>query len=539
MDMTMPQERSSDRLDLLIVGAGPTGLTLACLCRRLGIGLRIIDRNPGPSTTSKAIGLQYRVSEILACLGIVDRFLERGASPRRVNIYEGDRHLLQVRFDRIQSRLQGSRGTEEVRSSYLVSCEGAHSLIRRQSGIAFAGKTYPLAFGLADVEVEWLLNHEENHVWIHRQGSLAALPLPGPRRWRLFFEMAAGAEEAEPEVSEEIVYRMLEQRLGAVELRIERFIWLSDFRINCRLVDRFRAGRVFLAGDAAHIHSPTGGQGITTCLQDAANLSWKLARVLQGAPDALLDTYQEERLPRAREVLNETDRLTRVFFAPNPLLRLLRDRLLFPLMRLPALQKRMFAKLAQLHVHYRGSVLSRHQVHRRRSAFWRGGLRNGPSRTLRAGDRAPDVCFMRTGLQTSITLFQLLEEVRPLLLLGPDIDPRDEKRIQALLEGRERLDIKVRLLAGDAEGDSGLNGPSLHDHFGDFRRLYGLSGDFLCLIRPDGHLGLVQRPLDLDALRDYLLLICPRECVEEVLPPGGPASWPPCGRGRFSAGVRC
>jgi 4,5-epoxidase len=135
-----------------------------------------------------------------------------------------------------------------------------------------------------------------------------------------------------------------------------RRLWISEFRIHCRIVGRYRHARVLLAGDAAHLHSPTGGQSIATGIQDATNLAWKLARVVRGAPQSLLDTYEEERLPKTREVLKETDRTTTIFFAPTRLTRLLRDFVVLPVLRNSWVQKRMFAKLSQLHVTYRAAV---------------------------------------------------------------------------------------------------------------------------------------------------------------------------------------
>ncbi|MBI3461922.1 MAG: FAD-dependent monooxygenase [Planctomycetes bacterium] len=450
----------SDSPQVLIVGAGPTGLALACHCLRLGLRIRIIDAKPGPSVTSKAIGLQYRVSELLACMGVVDRFIAQGGSPTVVNLYAGSRSLVRLKFrdfgqatgrdafapraimlpqseteailgdvvrqrggriewstefvdfeqspQQVLSRLRHADGrVETVASQWLVSCEGAHSLIRKQAGIAFAGKTYPLAFFMADVELDWDLDHDENHVWFHQDGSFAALPLPKPRTWRLFVEVAPQAEGPEREVTLETIRELMRQRMGDEQTTISNPTWISEFRIHCRMVDRYRSGRVLLAGDAAHIHSPTGGQGIATGIQDATNLGWKLARVLRGAPDSLLDTYEQERLPHAREVLNETDRTTRILFAPTPLLRVLRDAVVLPVLRMDRVQKKLFAKLAQLHVSYRGS-LSRSEGRGR----WFGRTR------LRAGQRAPDVAFQRSDASKLTTLFELLGPQKPVILIG-------------------------------------------------------------------------------------------------------------------------
>lgn len=543
------------RIELLIVGAGPTGLALACLCRQLGVDLRIIDKNPGPSTTSKAIGLQYRVSEVLACMGIVDRFLERGGSPTPVNIYERGRRLVRLRFDLAgrqsgrdaftpqpimisQSETEGLLGSllrerggniewktefvdfrqeggavvsrvrrddgceEDITSAWLVSCEGAHSVIRKQAGIPFQGKTYPQAFVLADIETDWPLDHDENHVWVHESGTFAALPFPKPGAWRLMFDVSNDENESSGDVTPERIRRLLAERSGHDKVPIRNLIWLSEFRINCRMVDRFRQGRVFLAGDAAHIHSPTGGQGITTCIQDATNLAWKLGRVLRGAPESLLDTYHEERRPRAEEVLNETDRTTTVFFSTNLWVRLLRDHVVLPMLRMKTVQRLMFHKLAQLHVSYRGSSLSRSEV-----TGWTAQPR------LKSGDRTPDIAFRFASSGGMITLFELLREVRPVVLLGPKSNPDSLDR---LLNALEALDLRAYVVTATNDTSRYSHRRCLIDAHGDFSRFYGLEDDFLCLVRPDGHLGLVQRPIQVASLKEYLHQICPANAVERA-----------------------
>jgi 2-polyprenyl-6-methoxyphenol hydroxylase-like FAD-dependent oxidoreductase len=537
-------------LDVLIVGAGPTGLALAAHCLRQGLRIRLVDKQPHPSTTSKAIGLQYRVSEILACMGVVDRFIEQGGSPTTVNMYAGGKRLLSLDFrgfgvkggkdafapraimipqsqtesllgdlvrerggqvewdtefvdfsqdaEQVVSRLRHSEGGEtQVVSKYLVSCEGAHSQIRKQAGLSFAGKTYPLAFFMADVEIDWPLDHDENHVWFHADGSFAALPLPRPHTWRLFVEVSRQIDRLPKDLTLDLIREIMAERSGDRQTRLTNPTWISEFRVNCRMVDRYRSGRVFVAGDAAHIHSPTGGQGIATGLQDATNLAWKLGRVLRGAPDSLLDTYQEERLPHAREVLTETDRTTTIFFAPTRLMRLLRDFVVLPILKSRIVQNRLFAKLSQLHVNYRRSSLSRHDDAR----WW-----FSPTR-IRAGDRAPDVAFRHAGSGQMTTLFELLREMRPVALVG--LDPTSHKdtatRVFDLLQAN---DVAAFQLVPPGYGDGKLMLPCLSDAYGDFHRIYGITGEFVCLIRPDGHVGLFQRPFREASLKGYLRNIC-------------------------------
>jgi 2-polyprenyl-6-methoxyphenol hydroxylase-like FAD-dependent oxidoreductase len=532
------------RLDVVIVGAGPIGLTLACHLLRLGLQVRLIEKRSGPSVHSKAIGLQYRVSEVLARLGVIDRFVAAGGSPTTVNIYAGDERLVQLRFvaptgisgrdafcprailipqsqtegilidyvrelggavewqtelesfsqsfDRAFANVRRDGVVETIEARWLVSCEGAHSVVRKQANIPFRGKAYPLAFFMADVRMEGSLTHAENHVWLHPDGSLAALPLPHPHTWRLFVEVTSQADRFQQGITVEQIQQFIGQRAPRLDARLVGApLWVSDFRINCRMVDRMHEGRVFLAGDAAHIHSPTGGQGITTGMQDAANLAWKLARVSRGAPTRLLDTYDEERLPHVEEVLRETDRTTTLLFAPNAALRLLRDTVVLPVLRNPWFQRRMFGRLSQLHVHYRDSSLSRES----RGGWWRSrGI-------VRAGDRAPDVAFNSTRVDGPTTLFDLMAPLRPIVLFNGIADPPQ------LCERLRFLDIDAYEVA--AQGSRGdTTSARLVDRYGDFAALYGLRTDFLCLIRPDGHVGLVQVPPDEKDLNHYLALIC-------------------------------
>ncbi len=534
---------------VLIVGAGPTGLALACQCLRLGLVVRLIDKKGGPSATSKAIGLQYRVSEILACMGVVDRFLAQSGSPTTVNLYAKSRRLISLQFradghdsgrgafspkplmiaqsdteallggvvrerggsiewhtelvglmqaeQAVIAQLRLADGNEErVRCDWLVSCEGAHSVARKVVGIAFGGKRYPLSFLMADVELQGDIAPAENHVWMHPDGTFAALPFAQKDRWRLFIEVTRQPEQGSANLDLEVIRKLMRERVGDARIRISDPTWISPFNINCRMVDRYRNGRVLLAGDAAHIHSPTGGQGIATGIQDASNLAWKLARVIDGAPVELLDTYEEERGAHAQEVLRETDRTTTLLFAPTAATRVMRDWIVLPLLRSAWVQRRMFAKLSQLHVHYRLSRLSRDD----RSSWLRYG-------GLRAGDRAPDFLLQREVEAAGTSLFELLSGAMPVVLIGPGRVARS--RIEALLKFLRSLSIDAWVIADPQAATWRAHARGLTDVHDELERLYGLRGEFLCLVRPDDHIGLIQAPIDVTALCDYLRQLAP------------------------------
>jgi 2-polyprenyl-6-methoxyphenol hydroxylase-like FAD-dependent oxidoreductase len=534
-------------VEVLIAGAGPVGLALALELQRFGIRFRIVEKKAERSTTSKALGLQPRLSEVFAILGVVGEFFERGFDGvRALNLRSRAKKLLTIEMqfppnlagreacqprlimipqsvteeilettlaerghaverrweligfsqerDSVSAVIRHEDGAEEtIRAKFLVSCEGAHSVVRKQAGLTFAGATFPLRTLLADVTIDWDLPDNEVHAWFHRDGSFAALPF-GNQKWRLIAECSENLDDAAPELTLEQMQELMIERTGKKNARVRDPLWLSDFRINARMVDRFREGRVFVAGDAAHIHSPAGGQGIATGIQDAANLAWKLAAFLrEGAPDSLLDTYDEERKPIAREVLQRTSAVTSVIFALNPIAGFVRERLLVPILRRRFVQRRMFAKLSQLEMNYRGRSLSVHSD----GMFSRV--------RVRAGDRAPDVVFEKTG--EKLSLFRLLGSSGMIALLGPG---ENSQKIAGVL-----MALGVRPFLVSPNGSEMPPAERLEDLHGDFARLYGAQGPFLYLVRPDGHVGFFQRRADPRGLASYLKKIRAPGVVEK------------------------
>ena len=535
-----------DDTEVLIAGAGPVGLALALELQRFGVRFRIVEKKAQRSATSKALGLQPRVSEVFAILGMKAEFEARGFSDvRAVNFHSGAKKLLTVairqplgqagrdacqprlliipqseteeilertlegrghsverrheliRFDQEPDRMlsvvrSGEGETETIASQFLVSCEGAHSAVRKQASFSFAGTTMPMRFLLADVTIDWDLPENEVQVWFHRDGVFGALPFGG-QKWRLIIECAEDASAAPAEVTLGLVQQIVGQRVGRDGMRVRDPIWLSDFRINARMVDRFRDRRIFVAGDAAHIHSPLGGQGIATGIQDAANLAWKLAAVLhEGAPDSLLDTFDEERKPIARLVLRGTSAASNLVFGMNPIVRFMRERLVFPILRTSFAQRRLFGRVSQLEMNYRESSLARH-------------FDQSFSRVrVRAGDRAPDVVFKRRS--DKVSLFQLIGSFGMLALFGPG---QNSHRISAALAA---LHIRSFIVSTQSAGT--LPDEYLEDFYSDFTRLYGAQGPFLYLIRPDGHIALFQRQAEASSLIIYLKKIRAAEAVE-------------------------
>lgn len=340
------------RCDVLVVGAGPTGLVLGAELARRGVEVRVVDARPERSPYSRAYGIHARTVEFLDAMGLADAALARGVRTTGANVYERRTHLFKARMGHIESRfpfllslpqfiteellegrleavggrvergvaLERLRATgdgvvatlrdgdreEWVHASYIVGCDGAHSTVRQELGVSFDGESYPEDWMLADLHVDWDLTYDELHGFVTPQGYVSFNPRVGERAFRLVFDVTgtplAGREATGAEVQGVLSDRGLPgQLLGDLS-------WSSPFRTHRRIARVFRRGRVLLAGDAAHIHSPIGGQGMNAGMADAWNLGWKLALVLAGANPVLLDTYEAERRPIARRILANTNR---------------------------------------------------------------------------------------------------------------------------------------------------------------------------------------------------------------------------------------
>lgn len=420
----------TDRPEVLVVGAGPSGLTAACALAQLGVDVRVVDRAEGPATTSRANILHARGVEVLERAGALGELRERALAPVGMVMHAQGRPLATMRFSpdgrestralfisqaQIEAALRrrladlgvkvewgtkiiGLRRNEadvetnledgsSVRADYVIGCDGSRSVIRSDAEIEFSGHDVVEQFLLADVMAEWDRERTTSAGFFHRDGILLAIPMhsaegDGGRLWRLMADVP-GADPAERLTPEQIVERLTEAltvRAGSPDVRIDRAVWTSVFRIQRRLAETYRRGRVLIAGDAAHIHSPIGGQGMNTGIGDAENLAWKLALVIKkGADPSLLDTYSAERRPLAREVLRNTTANTKIIVADGPVLRRLRDHLFVRLLGSSPLQRQATRTASQLGVTYRRGPL--------------GSRLSGPG--LRPGDRVPDRTLSR------------------------------------------------------------------------------------------------------------------------------------------------
>jgi len=381
--------------EVAVVGAGPAGLTTAAMLALYGIRAVVLDRAAGPARHSRAAVVHAGTLEALEPLGVADEMVDAGVVVPHFGVRDRDRSLLSVPFGGlptaypytlmlpqdeseallrqalhrhggevswgrevtavrqdetgVELAVRSARGEGRVRARYVVACDGAHSTVREALGIAFEGATYPESFVLADVRMGWGLPDDEVQLFFSPEGLVVVAPLPGGRH-----RVVATVDEAPPEPSLDDVQALLDARgPRAKRTRVEEVVWSSRFRVAHRLAGCFREGSVFLCGDAAHVHSPAGGQGMNTGVQDAANLAWKIALVLRGrAPEGLLDSYEPERRPVARGVVSTAHRLTRLATMRSPVARRLRNALLAVAGRTGRLPRRLATNLAEIDVAY-------------------------------------------------------------------------------------------------------------------------------------------------------------------------------------------
>ena len=394
---------------VLIVGAGPTGLVLALWLTRLGVRVRIVDKAAEPGTTSRALAVQARTLELYQPLGLASAVVERGVRVIAVNFWVGavrvaravfgdggvglspfpyavifpqDEHerLLIERLreagvtverrvellgfedggDRVRARLRRADGPEVFEAAYLAGCDGASSTVREGLAVGFPGGTYAHLFYVADVEALAPARDGQLHGTLDEAEFLLVFPLKGERRARLIGVVRDEAEGRRDGLTWDDVSKDIMARIGIV---VERVNWFSTYHVHHRVADRFRKGRVFLLGDAAHIHSPVGGQGMNTGIGDAINLAWKLAEVRNGrAPGSLVDSYEPERIAFARRLVATTDRVFTLVTSRGPIARYVRTKvvpMLVPLVfRARAARWLMFRTISQTGLSYRDSPLS-------------------------------------------------------------------------------------------------------------------------------------------------------------------------------------
>jgi 2-polyprenyl-6-methoxyphenol hydroxylase-like FAD-dependent oxidoreductase len=445
---------------LLIVGAGPTGLMLAGWLARLGVHPLVIDKKSGVTRESRALAVQARTLETYDALGIVERALPQGVRVAAVNVLLRQRrvgrlmlgeigsglspypyvfimsqdkteqlllqHYLehggQVRWETSLAGLEQDDGgvvaelrqadgrAETVRVGYVCGCDGAGSAVRQALGIEFAGGTYAQRFFVADVRGTFPTVAGELSIWLGAQNFLAFFPMPGEDRYRIVGVVPAGLVDRHELTFEEIRPEIERDS----DMRVSETFWFSTYSVHHRVAESFRRGRAFLLGDAGHVHSPVGGQGMNTGLMDASNLGWKLAAVLRGeANEQLLASYEPERMPFARLLVNTTDRAFSAVASPSRWVRLLRSGVAPATLtlgaRLPQVRRALFGLVSQTRINYYDSPLSR-----------------GAAGGVRAGDRLPWVRW-RAGVNQDGSNYDALRLLTPHLQVYGPVAPAVEQ----------------------------------------------------------------------------------------------------------------
>ncbi|MFF1818759.1 FAD-dependent monooxygenase [Kribbella sp. NPDC058245] len=407
---------------VLVVGAGPTGLLAAGELARHGVDVRIVDRLEAPKTTSRALVNWPRTLELYDDIGVIDEVLATGVEVHGLNaIYSRDKHyridfegvlkdseersqysnaynLSQHDTERILTeRLTGlgisierglaltglvddgegvtatlqraDGGTETIRAGWVIGCDGAHSAVRTAIGVPFEGATYHEEFIMADAELDWELPDGELYTFISKPGIYAAFAMPGEHRFRIFGNVEPGPDGPSAEYSEptDAEFQAMTDERVPYPTRITKKHWVSRYRLHRRAVPQYRTGRTFLVGDAAHVHSPAGAQGMNTGLQDAYNLAWKLALVARGVKtglgaERLLDSYHADRHPVGERLLKTSDRMFAVIAGRKPTMEFIRQHVMpgvgSRLLQTEAVRHFLIGMLSELHIAYPDSPLN-------------------------------------------------------------------------------------------------------------------------------------------------------------------------------------
>jgi len=510
---------------------------MAAELRMHGLDVRIIDKNSERTDKSKALAMWPRTLELMERLGCADQLLAAGTQAHGATMYANKKKLVHVTLDYMQShfkfgllipqsetervlesfleekfgvkverqvelvgfeqdanevrsRLKHADGTEEtVVTPWLAGCDGAHSLVRKSLGMEFEGNTSPTDWILADVCCEtsvWA--EDEITAFMDESGVMAVFPFGGEmgeRRYRIIAdvgERADGAKRDAPTLEE--VQGLIDRRCPQPTKLINPH-WLANFTINERKVKEYRKGRCFLSGDAAHIHSPFGGQGMNTGMQDACNLAWKLAEVTQGrARESILDTYSPERSAVGDAVLRNAGRMTTFATLRHPVAQAIRNKVYGFLGNLELVQRKANQVLGELDIHYPQSALS--QEHGGAHAWLLGS-------GVHAGDRLPDGELTQPD-GSKIRLQALLHDPKWNLLLLEGLEGQGSLDLQALgrkvVERYPNVDFHVLGAKEDPEGV--------------LRKALGAAHSAVYLVRPDGYVGFRGQPIEEKPLMDYV-----------------------------------
>jgi 2-polyprenyl-6-methoxyphenol hydroxylase-like FAD-dependent oxidoreductase len=548
-------ERSDAKIsdEAIVVGAGPVGLSLASELSRYNVSCRIIDKADHRSITSKALAIWPRSLEIFENMGIADEVLAKGNKCLGANMMADGARVAHISFDgldspypfaiilpqseteailakhlnslgvnvewqtQLQALEQGASGVtthllhsdgskETFKTRWLIGCDGAHSTVRHLLQLPFEGSPYPETFILADTLVDWHYPEDELYIFLHPDGIVAFFPM-GNKRFRIIADIPTinpDENPADPTMDE--VQALIKSR-GLKDAVIHNPIWLASFRIHHRKVSHYRQGNVFIAGDAAHIHSPAGGQGMNTGIQDAYNLAWKMGLVnAQQANNSLLNSYNEEREPVAKNVLTLTDRMTKVGLLRHPLAQKLRNHLLPIISSMNIFQNYIANTMAEVAINYRNSsAVEQH---------WGGIIPGFNQAGPQAGDRAMDLQLTASLSNQPMRIFEIIRGTKHILLLSSGNNSSAEigsdlLGIWSAIDQHYQQLISSYLIIPKDQQSKALLGKEaiLIDDDGEFATLYGAASPCLYLIRPDGYIGFRAMPPILSQLENYLARI--------------------------------
>jgi 2-polyprenyl-6-methoxyphenol hydroxylase-like FAD-dependent oxidoreductase len=531
---------SDGTLDCLIVGAGPVGLTLACQLQQFGTSYRIIDQLESPVIQTKAAAVWSRTSEFLAQMGLFEQFKETGLACYGASFFADGKRVAQLNLDSIDSlynyvlmipqhttekilrdylaehdggveyglQLQAVEQSQDqvsvtlesgetIVSRWLVGCDGAHSSVRQALDLPFDGKKLKSQWIVADVQIEGLPLGDEILLFMHEEGPTGLFPL-GDNHFRMVAETDDVMDTNNLGRAEFEVERLLKARISGDDLQIHDICRAGYFSIDERQVSQYKLGRVFLAGDSAHVHSPLGGQGMNTGMQDVNNLGWKLAMVAQGKMrESLLDTYHEERHPVGEWLVETTSKGTEMLTNRRPIMATFRKQAARFLSSLPPVQNKIRNTLSELDINYRDQTLA--QEPKFIGKGWR--FQKG----IKSGERAPDGSVLVSGEENRLSTY--IRGCYFHLLLFDSGESRawsEMSDIAASIREDFADTVRIHFIGAKRVGPEIAKEHYLYDHKEELHNIYAATEPSAYLVRPDGYVTYRCQPIDQVELLNYI-----------------------------------
>lgn len=520
---------------VLIVGAGPSGLTLAIQLHRFGIPFRIIDKKIKPVETSNALAVQTRTLEIWSDMELLDEALEKGHPVKGFNFYANGKKIFDLELSLLNSRYHFILGlsqhyTEALMIEYLqrigieiemkmelidihfqnnlysvvlkdqqgqiknetfqyvIACDGSHSFIRNQLNIPFVGKDLTQHFVFADVEIESPLSDQQAHAFSSEKGVLFCVPYDR-KYWRIIADVTRDPQLKHATTLTVSELADLVKARCPFKIKFCAPLWTSGFWIHERMIETFRHDNIFFVGDAAHIHSPVGGQGMNTGIQDAYNLAWKLSLTLQNKiKPNILETYHSERYPIAKNILKKTTAMTELMTLDSPFIRYLRDKLLGFLMSFKVIRKKLAEDLTESSIFYAKSILVMDYL----------DSKKGP----KSGSRMLDVKVHHEAPVSYLSDCVRGIDFYLLIFTGHDAS-FDFQSLFEFVSQASYPNFKILFIQG-MNNDLNVNGKVIEDKNFEIHKCYQVTEPTLYFIRPDKYIGFRGRVSHLEKFKEYL-----------------------------------